>query len=573
MSMPLDIPWRHAFWADQLGFTPPADGQILPNNPTDLGLDAATTTPASTWLRHDGTAPQYVLATWLDDIDGTGRPAVEFYGRAALSKSGVHESQVRTVVIVGKARGPGVSDNGFWDSSGLAQRDLIDFDDTPSLRMLWTGTSYTQPDDALHLYEFLIDMTPGAQIAYISVDNFIVTQNSHAHTSMSNTTIYLGEGPDGAGNENGSQIAFAGYIDRQLTQQERDDLYAWYQFHYQGVGDPPPATPRPGIGLGADDEWTPVVPPGAAWVYGTTEDATPPEHSYLQDGDIQVRIGADDSLAFKGRKDGSWVDLQGLQGSAVLEGDEQPAELEAGQFWWDPDDDPPVSQGPTVPGWVTALAVDGTEDATVSDEFDDDSLAAAWTLVEPSGTTDVVEAKGLLSMSSTSANTQDSADVAALLRAATLGDGDYAETSVAEIAHFLDAAPCYETFGLVLTDGVTASSKSLGHRMFTITSQLGAPWRLVTQVAEGTLTEYTTTWTSPQWNATWVTSRLGLRVKNNSGSYEFYLGILGGHQWMLLSSRTPGFTPTHIGLIHSLYSTTTQYRNGVVYEYFRVYRA
>jgi len=216
MSMPLDIPWTACLWADQPGFATPADNAVIPADPADI--------VGGTWSRGSGSAIR-----WQTDIAGSGKPAFRFpLDPDVLHKTPSYSDTSKlTAVVVGRP-------------TTLTGADLIDgigrrlIDVSGGVWRMYAGSSVvtgTTADTSLHMFvgEF---NAAGNETLSIDTVQVINAQSGSEH----NGSLRIGSSANGE--HQGSEVAFVGFIDRMLTQQEKDDLWAWYQLDYLGIGEP-----------------------------------------------------------------------------------------------------------------------------------------------------------------------------------------------------------------------------------------------------------------------------------------------------------------------------------------------
>lgn len=213
MVMPLDIPWRYAWWADNIGgATRPAEGGNAPSPMPNLGSAAPTT-----WTR--GNTP-----TWTRNMGSTGKDAAVFGTGNYYTVGGTTGYAERTWVVIGRAKG--TSDGDLVDTG--SGRTLIDASGG-SFRLfagsvLSAGTANTTP----HLFIGYANST--SNTATIEIDGTLMA--SGGASNVGGTSLYLGDSGLGSGNVQGSEVAFAGYIDRALTTTEKADLLAWANANY-----------------------------------------------------------------------------------------------------------------------------------------------------------------------------------------------------------------------------------------------------------------------------------------------------------------------------------------------------
>lgn len=211
MTIPNTLPWIYAFSADQPGFTPPADGEEIPTVPTNLGSG--------------GTFDSKGFARWVDNVAGTGKPAIRTVGSQGITRFvGGNSIPDRTFVAVGRALG---ADSDIWDTS--TGRSLLDNDGTGFWRM-YAGSNASDliaADTEMHLF---IGYYAASENETLHIDAAKTVVNAGANSGGGN--IMFGFSNLGIGNNDGTELAFIGIIDRELTQQEKDDLYAWYLAEY-----------------------------------------------------------------------------------------------------------------------------------------------------------------------------------------------------------------------------------------------------------------------------------------------------------------------------------------------------
>lgn len=208
MAIPLDIPWVGGLWADQPGFSAPADGAASPL-PTDL----------------DGNAVSQNQVFWSTTIGGKSKPSWNFTtdeSRFTITPAYVNPTFF-TAVIVGQITSPLGAD--LLDGAG-GQRHLIDSDGATWRTFSGALVSGGTADEDMHL--FILEHNTDTGIAALEVDEVQVF-SSNAGTDARGT-VHIGSSDNGA--HFGSKIAFAGILDRALTIQEKDDLWAWYQSEY-----------------------------------------------------------------------------------------------------------------------------------------------------------------------------------------------------------------------------------------------------------------------------------------------------------------------------------------------------
>jgi len=213
--LPTDITWAEAFWADDPGFTPPADG---------ANISAATGLMGGTWSINAGTPH------WVANMAGTGKPAVQFSGAERLMHTLASGLSNRTWVIVGRALGTSDADlvDGEIPSSGGDGRVLFDSNGGDFRVYAGNSVAVTNSDTGLHL--FFVEFRPAANES-LWIDGTLIS-SFDGGTQTGTTALVIGCGPSGGANSDGSQVAFAGMYSGLLTQDQRDDLLAWYQSHY-----------------------------------------------------------------------------------------------------------------------------------------------------------------------------------------------------------------------------------------------------------------------------------------------------------------------------------------------------
>lgn len=215
MVMPYDIPWLNAWWAEDRGGGPrPSEGGNSLESMPNIG------SAGGSWSRGN-------IPLWTRNVGNTGKDAVvtssgSYYSIAAASSS------ERTVVVIGRAKG---SDSDFFDSS--PGRTLVDTSGGNFRTFVGSVISGGAEDTDLHMFTVYANNSSGS--GTLSIDGGLVGSGS---VSMAGgTTLFIGDSGLGAGNVNGSEVAFVGYINRALTTPEKEDLLAWYLANY---GELPP---------------------------------------------------------------------------------------------------------------------------------------------------------------------------------------------------------------------------------------------------------------------------------------------------------------------------------------------
>jgi hypothetical protein len=209
MAMPLDIPWKSGIWADQPGFSAPADGSPIPGAPSDFG----------------GNLISIGGVTWSTSIGNKGKPSFNFPNETSQMSVSPTWADVTTftAVVVGQVTSSSGGDlldgpSGFrhlLDSNGLRWRTF-------------TGTTVVSaPPADTDMHFFILELsTLGVDTLYVDTVQFFSAESG----SDPNGTMIIGSSVNGG--HFGSKVAFVGFIDRTLTIQEKDDLWAWYQSDY-----------------------------------------------------------------------------------------------------------------------------------------------------------------------------------------------------------------------------------------------------------------------------------------------------------------------------------------------------
>jgi hypothetical protein len=207
---PLDIPWVDAYWAEGPQFLA-------------LGLaegDGVTTWPSETAggvdLVNVATAPVNRLAGL------GGRPSVEAVGTSNLVRGGTTLAQPWTVVAVYVRNGgntspaiTGAQANG--SSNAGIQRTQFS---------AGVGMSFTGPSGAA-----LVAATANGSSSEVWM-NGTLTATGNAGTSTNARRQMFSRQSTGIISPLTGHIAFVGYIDRELTAEEHEDLGAWAIAHY-----------------------------------------------------------------------------------------------------------------------------------------------------------------------------------------------------------------------------------------------------------------------------------------------------------------------------------------------------
>lgn len=194
------------------------------------------------------------------------------------------------------------------------------------------------------------------------------------------------------------------------------------------------------------------------------------------------------------------------------------------------------------------------------DEFDDGSIAGAWTQVNPTGVVTWVEANHVLSAAF---NGQSANDIGVILKAATLGDGESFETCVMTLTKKLTN---FTMIGVVVTDGTATTSNACAVIFYqsTTADEMNA------EIWTGTLTNMTTSAALHAFSTGEIAGKIRIRLKRNSSTAFVWLASdESGAQFQAFSATTvnPGFTPTHAGLLVSCWGGSQTALAS--YDYFR----
>lgn len=216
---PPALPFDVEFWAEDPGFTIPNNGESLPAAVQNLGAEGGNFTTVGT-------------PVWVSNIQN-GRNAIEFVGPANAERlehlRTLTPLAQRALVVVGKALG--TSDADFMDTDtteGGSGRSL--FDVTGGFFRMFGGasTNVKTADTDVHL--FIIEFSSTGD-EYAHIDGVTYGPGS-AGDHIAGALTYIGGTPQGAGNADGVQIAYAALLPRYTTAQERADLLAWFAANY-----------------------------------------------------------------------------------------------------------------------------------------------------------------------------------------------------------------------------------------------------------------------------------------------------------------------------------------------------
>lgn len=258
MTNPPSLPYVSELWAETYS-SGAVDGQNMATSFNDMiGLPCSV----------QG-SPKY-----LANFASSGKPAFSFPSQDAITFVPTFASTATvTAIIIGRLQNIAGAD--FLDHDGStdngAHRLVVDSSGTQW--RLYSGG--TQPaggatDLLPHLFvaTFNISGADTLEVDTVQVINADSGSNPPGdHVSIGSTL------PDNGGHH-GSEVAFAGLVDRALTDTEKASVYSWYQQEYLGVAPPPPArTGQPKIWNGTAWVNKPLkVWDGSAWnekpVYG-----------------------------------------------------------------------------------------------------------------------------------------------------------------------------------------------------------------------------------------------------------------------------------------------------------------
>lgn len=192
------------------------------------------------------------------------------------------------------------------------------------------------------------------------------------------------------------------------------------------------------------------------------------------------------------------------------------------------------------------------------DEFNDDTVAGAWSTVATTGTVTVTEAGDVLSLKLVG---QSSGDIAGVLKA--IPGTPAAPITVEAALRTLTGASGAVFTGLVMASGTAPSSSAIFVGLIA-----SGPIRLAFR--EGTLTSLTTETSAlsiPYPDGGFVLPWLHLRLKWASTNTFEIEASPDGVSWLTFASRTFTLAPTHFGIMGSSWGTGTQILSA---EYFRV---
>lgn len=199
---------------------------------------------------------------------------------------------------------------------------------------------------------------------------------------------------------------------------------------------------------------------------------------------------------------------------------------------------------------------------TTADEFDDASLAGAWTRVDKSGGTGRAtwtEEAGCLSLLMDGTSTTDSAaELHGLVQSYALSVGEYIETHLS----WAGKDDNYPMAGLVIADGATFNA---GTQVF------GGSYRATSgglnQIAAWTNWSTRGTYTDNGGPGNAIAAYLRLK-RTATSDYALYTSP-DGVSWALLNTRTGvSFTPAYVGFACSLWGAAVQFAWS--FGYFRI---
>lgn len=162
---------------------------------------------------------------------GTGKPALSSIGINGLYSPSQSVPGTRTVAIVGRALGA-FQDSDFFDTYTTGNERSL-FDTNGGKWRLFGGSNLqttADADNGLHL--FIAKFVQFGNET-LEIDGVQVLDGDGGTFGITTADLWLGgAGAWGAGNVDGVEIAFAGYIHRELTAQEKSDLLSWFQSEY-----------------------------------------------------------------------------------------------------------------------------------------------------------------------------------------------------------------------------------------------------------------------------------------------------------------------------------------------------
>lgn len=215
--------------------------------------------------------------------------------------------------------------------------------------------------------------------------------------------------------------------------------------------------------------------------------------------------------------------------------------------------------GVSVPQWMIDLAVRPATPHSYDDEFDDDSLDAAWTAIAPAGgTVTPTESRGLLSVKYSGIASDDGGGISRSLGALT------APVTIETFVKYSGMSVNYNMVGLFFADGTTSTDNTASVRWY-----------------NDLMSYQSGTWTD---NDVGGQAGIGISYMQPGGLYirliwksanTFALTFSGdGINWTrgnLASTFSRTMTPTHFGLWVSNWGSGVE---GIAtYEYFRVYES
>lgn len=186
---------------------------------------------------------------------------------------------------------------------------------------------------------------------------------------------------------------------------------------------------------------------------------------------------------------------------------------------------------------------------TDDDDFSSDT-SGSYTTITPTGTATWAVANHVATCTFTG---QTANDICCFVKAMTLSDGQWWETSIRMITG-VPTSTRFSMAGLVVTDGTTTTSNALAAIYYV--SNAGA---VAVDLWKGTVTNMATNINTFTLSNTMHPETLRMRLtRTTSTSWNWSIGNLDGAQVSAFGTTggDPGFTPTHAGLFVSSWGGT-----------------
>lgn len=219
---PLSIAWHSAYWASDPSWSNPGNGNNVTSWRDGSGNGRNVTTGS-------GTAPVYRSSV----ASFNNRPAVQFNAGDLRYTFSANVSQPVTKVIVARPAAVPVTQHIFSSTAATKRGSDLSIDSFAggNKYSMFGGSAQLQPgtpDVATHLWFAYFD---GASSTF-TLDGTVIGSGTNVGTQQTDSHDLGAFNSSPASNGFAGHIAFAGFIARALTTQEKSDLLAWSRSFY-----------------------------------------------------------------------------------------------------------------------------------------------------------------------------------------------------------------------------------------------------------------------------------------------------------------------------------------------------